>query len=213
MRKYVARLGFVALVPFVFLCGASSVQSAEANRGSATTPVASSPAAQSAPAGIALKVPLQFPVAGLASIGVYDEQGKLIRSLSYAKPVPAGAQTFEWDGTTDLGLPAGPGTYHVRGITFPEAPKINYVMKVGQSGEPPYLTDDLNSGWGACHGPATAICANSKNLLAIFRCTESPRETGIQLMDFEGKIVRRFSGFFPGDGVAEWAALCPGDAR
>ncbi|MEI9999137.1 MAG: hypothetical protein WDO13_08165 [Verrucomicrobiota bacterium] len=47
--------------------------------------------------------------------------------------------------------------------------------------------------------PATAICANSKNLLALFHTTESSRETGIQLMTPDGKIVSTFSSFFPFD--------------
>ena len=142
-------------------------------------------------------VTVTTPGKGFLSLGVYDASNKLIRALAYAKPVEPGKSVFAWDGTTDLGLPAAPGTYHAHGVFFPEGPKIHYVMKVGVSGEPPYLTDDPNSGWGACHGPATAVCANSKNLLVIFRTTESPRETGIQLMDFAGKTVRRFSGFFP----------------
>lgn len=159
------------------------------------------------PVGVNLPVQLTFPGKGFASVAVYNAGNEMIRSLAYALPVKAGAQTFTWDGTTDLGLPAEPGKYHVHGVWFTEGPKIDYVMKVGLSGEPPYLTDDPNSGWGAVHGPAMAICANDKNLLAIFQITESPRETGIQLMDFNGKIVSRFSSFFPFD----WRLACTMD--
>jgi len=154
-------------------------------------------APESSAPGVKLAAALSFPGTGFASIGVYNDQGELIRNLLDAAPVEAGRQAISWDGTTNLGLPAAPGAYHIRGVWFSEGPKIKYVMKVGISGDPPYLTNDPASGWGACHGPASAICANSKNLLALFRTEESPRESGIQLMDFEGKIVRRFSGFFP----------------
>ncbi|MGB8353319.1 MAG: sugar-binding protein [Chthoniobacteraceae bacterium] len=141
----------------------------------------------------------QSPDKGFVSMGVYNDRGELIRNLLNASPAEAGKQTVAWDGTTNLGLPAAPGDYHVRGVWFSEPPQIKYVMKVGLSGEPPYMTDDPNSGWGACHGPAAAICTNGKNLFTIFRTAESPRETGVQLMDFGGNIVSRFSTFFPFD--------------
>ena len=148
---------------------------------------------------VSLPVQITAPGDGLASVAVYNDKNEMIRSLAYALPVKAGAQSLTWDGTTDLGLPADPGAYHVHGVFFTQPPQIKYIMKVGLSGEPPYLSDEPNSGWGACHGPATAICANSKNLLAIFNVSESPRESGIQLMDLNGKIVSRFTSFYAFD--------------
>ena len=157
----------------------------------------------SASDGISLPVKLTFPGAGFASVGVYDAKNEMIRSLSYAQPVASGEDRIEWDGTTDLGLPAAPGPYRVRGVWFAAPPKANYVMKIGLSGNPPYLTDNDRGGWGGNLGPPTGLCANSKELLAVFLCVESPKETGIQLMDFEGNITRRYSSFYGWDG--RWA--------
>ena len=154
---------------------------------------------QTTAGGLRVAVPLAFPAAGLASVGVYDDQGEMIRALSYARPVTAGTQTLDWDGTTDLGLPAAPGTYHVHGVWFAAPPKINYVMKVGLSGNPPYLTDTDRGGWGGNLSTPMDICTNGKELLAIFGCVESPKETGIQLMDFNGNITHRFTSFFGWD--------------
>jgi len=151
------------------------------------------------PAGVNIPVKLTFRSAGFASIGVYSEQNELIRTLSYAKPVRGGDEAFTWDGTTDLGLPAAPGTYHVHGISFPQPPKANYVMKVGLSGNPPYLTDNDRGGWGANLGPPMDICTNGQAVLAIYSCVESPKETGIQMMDFDGNITHRFASFFGWD--------------
>lgn len=75
---------------------------------------------------------------------------------------------------------------------------LSYEMG-GISGAPPYLTSDQSSGWGATHGPPTAICSNGKNLLSVFQVAESPRETGIQLMDLNGKVLKWFSSPFPFD--------------
>lgn len=151
--------------------------------------------AQTTPNSLTFKAPEK----GFASVGVYNDQGELIRNLLYAKPVEAGKQTLSWDATTNLGLPAAPGNYHVRGIWFPQPPKINYLMKVGISGKPPYLTPDDRGAWGGNLGPPRAICTNGKALLAVFQCVESPKTTGIQLMDFEGNITRRFTSFLGWD--------------
>ena len=153
----------------------------------------------SLPAGTRISVPVTFPDAGLASIGVYNAQGEHIRTLTSAKPVPAGAQTLDWDGTTDLGLPAGPGAYHVHGVWFAEPPKIDYVMKVGLSGKPPYRIDNDRGSWGGNLGPPMDICTNGKQLLAIFGCVEDNKTTGIQLMDLDGNITHRFTSFFGWD--------------
>jgi hypothetical protein len=150
---------------------------------------------------------VQSPGKGRLSLAVYNERGMMIRGLLHAQPVGAGPQSVEWDGTTQLGLPAAPGDYRIRGIWFPEPPKIDYLMKIGNSGNPPWNTpvnrgswgaDNLGS-WGGNLGPATSLSANSKNVLAVFYCVESPDVTGIQLMDLDGNIVRRFTGFYGWD--------------
>ena len=144
-------------------------------------------------------LPFKAPENGFVSVGVYNQQGELIRNLTHAKPVEAGNQTLSWDATTNLGLPAAPGNYQVRGVWFPEQPKINYLMKVGLSGKPPYLTPDDRGAWGGNLGPAKTICTNGKELLAVFSCVESPKTTGIQLMDLEGNITHRFTSFLGWD--------------
>ncbi|MDR0902214.1 MAG: hypothetical protein LBM92_05545, partial [Opitutaceae bacterium] len=149
------------------------------------------------PAPPALSV--QSPGQGFLSLGVYDAEGMMVRGLLHAQPVGAGPQTVQWDGTTQLGLPAAPGDYNIRGIWFPEPPKIEHVMKVGVSGNPPWVTDDDRGAWGGNLGPPQDICANSKCLLSIFFCIEDTRVTGIQLMDFEGNVFRRFNGFYGWD--------------
>ena len=141
--------------------------------------------------------PLSFPAPqkGFVSLGVYTEEGELIRNLLNAKPVESGKQAVSWDGTTNLGLPAAPGKYRVRGVFFSEPPKIDYLMKVGLSGNPPYETSDDRGAWGGNLGAPTAVCTNGKELMAIFGCVESNKTTGIQMMDFDGKITRRFASF------------------
>ena len=139
------------------------------------------------------------PDRGLLSLGVYDGRNTLVRSLAAAKPVEKGRFQFSWDATTDFGLPVAPGVYHVRGVWFPQAPRANYVMKVGISGDPPYTLADGRGGWGANLGGPNAVCTNGKELTAIFLCVEDALTTGVQRMDFEGKILGRYNTFFGWD--------------
>lgn len=55
----------------------------------------------------------ELPRAGEARLGVFDIQGRLVRTL-VTGPRPAGAQEIEWDGRTDDGRPAGAGVYAIR---------------------------------------------------------------------------------------------------
>lgn len=76
------------------------------------------------PPADAKTVRIQFvppPMSGTISLGVYDEAGKLVRTLHRE----AGTSEFavglnglitDWDGETDAGEPAKPGVYRARGI-------------------------------------------------------------------------------------------------
>ena len=151
--------------------------------------------------GEAPSLPVGFtsPGKGLLSLGVYNEAGTLVRSLTYAQEIDAGKQALAWDATTDLGLPAPPGRYSVRGAWFAQPPKVDFKMKVGLSGDPPYVLDNGLGGWGGNLGPPMDVCSNGKLVVAAFGCVESHNETGVQLMDASGKIIRRYFTFFPWD--------------
>src|SRR5688572_18694412 len=88
--------------------------------------------------GVRLPVTFKAPGKGFASLALYDKSGVLVRSLLYAEPVEKGKRIVQWDGTTDLGLPAKPGAYTARGIFFSAPPSLRYVMTVGKSGNPAY---------------------------------------------------------------------------
>ena len=144
-------------------------------------------------------VSVSIPDKGLLSLGVYDGRNTLVRSLAAAKPVEKGTLPLTWDATTDLGLPVAPGKYHVRGVWFPHGPRAEYIMKVGVSGNPPYTPANGRGGWGGNLGGPETVCTNGKELTAVFNCVEDSLTTGVQRMDFEGKILGRYNTFFPWD--------------
>lgn len=51
------------------------------------------------------------------SAGVYDAQGKLVRTLWSARPYPAGTHRALWDGRDDSGDPVPPSTFTVKVLT------------------------------------------------------------------------------------------------
>ncbi len=154
---------------------------------------------KSARPGVAEPIQVQVPGTGFLSLGIYNRQNTLIRSLLYAKSVKAGPLNLHWDATTDLGQPVTPGTYHVRGVWFPRPVSVKYIMKVGESGNPPYTLSDGLGGWGGCLGGPEAVCSNGRQVVGIFGCVESPLNTGVQRMNAAGKILGRYYTFFPWD--------------
>ena len=53
------------------------------------------------------------PEAGFVTLGIYDAQGRMVRSL-LAEPLPAGPQAVSWNGRDAMGRPAASGIYFVR---------------------------------------------------------------------------------------------------
>ncbi len=199
------RISWVANFPqmlWLVVCLAGCLSAMSSCASNPTTRKASGQMAQARLAfasGVSIPVKINAPGRGLLSVGMYDAAGTLVRSLAYAKEVEEGPQTLSWDATTDLGLAVKPGTYHVRGVWFQRGPKINYRMKVGISGEPPYPIPNGLGEWGANLGLPVDVSTNGQQLVGIFSCVESNYNTGVQLMDANGKIVRRYSTFFPWD--------------
>lgn len=149
-----------------------------------------------------VSVPVEYvaPGDGYVSLALFNGHNQLVRSLLYAKPVKAGKDSVNWDGTSDLGVPQPAGTYSTKAIFFKEKPKSEYVMTVGKSGTPPYRTPDGKGDWGGNLGGPAAICANSNSVMMVWSCVEDNQITGIQQMDEDGNIMMRYFSFYPWDG-------------
>lgn len=104
-----------------------------------------------------------LPSAAKVSLNVLDGKGWIVRELLRADQEDAGSHTVHWDGNDQFGRPQPPGSYtwkllHHTGL------KANYVLSVGNSGQPPYRTDDNKGSWGACHGNPMSVQADSTGL-------------------------------------------------
>jgi hypothetical protein len=151
-------------------------------------------------AGVALPVPITVPSTGFVSLALIDTNNVLVRTLTYAEPVPTGGRTFFWDGTTDLGFPATPGTYTTRAIFFSNAPAANFVMKVGTSGNPPWRLRNGTGDWGGDLGGPSTIAANSSTLMLVWSTVENYTLPGIQQIATNGNVLRSYISFYEWDG-------------
>ncbi|MBA3685551.1 MAG: hypothetical protein H0W72_09980, partial [Planctomycetes bacterium] len=148
-----------------------------------------------------LRLPVTYtaPKPGLVSLALYDDQGVLVRSLLSAAKVAAGPGTVTWDGTDDLGRAVKPGTYRAKGVSFPAAPALKWLMKVGKNGNPPWPTPDGHGGWGGNLAYPASITSNGTSAVMVWGCVEDNLITGVQEMDADGEITRRYHTFYPWD--------------
>jgi hypothetical protein len=151
-------------------------------------------------AGVTIPIPIPISTTGFVSLALIDTNGVLIRTLAYAEPVAAGTHTFFWDGTTDMGWPAPTGTYTTRGIFFTNPPSLNYEMKVGTSGTPPWRLKNGTGDWGGDLGGPSAIAANSSSLMVVWSAVENYTLPGLQQIDTNGTVQRSYISFYPYDG-------------
>jgi len=149
--------------------------------------------------GVEIPVGYESPGDGFLSLVLHNAEGQIVRSLLSAEPVKAGAGTVVWDGTDDLGRICEPGGYAVHGLFFDKAPSLTYRMTVGRSGNPPYRTPDGKGDWGANLGGGTGIAANGDSVMMVFACVEDNQITGLQRVDMQGNILRRYFSFYPWD--------------
>ncbi len=56
----------------------------------------------------------RFEQDGVATLRVFDANGRIVRTLAQAEAVDAGLRTWEWDGRDELGSEAPAGIYYVK---------------------------------------------------------------------------------------------------
>jgi hypothetical protein len=150
--------------------------------------------------GVTIPTPFTVPATGFLSAALIDTNGVLVRTLAYAEPVKAGTRTLFWDGTTDLGWPAAPGSYTTRAVFFSNAPALSFLSKVGTSGNPPWRLRDGTGDWGGDLGGPSTITANSTSLMVTWSAVENFTLPGLQQIDTNGHVLRSYISFYPYDG-------------
>ena len=88
----------------------------------------------------------RLPSEANVTLGIFDAQGHLIRSLVRDAHRRAGANTDCWDGKDQDGAVVAPGEFGVRGIEHPPL-AVTPVLSLGNPGSPPWPTADGQGDW------------------------------------------------------------------
>jgi len=127
-----------------------------------------------------------LPRAAKVSLNVLNSKGWIVRELLRADPEDAGSRTVHWDGNDQLGHPMPSGEYLWK-ILHHTGFKADYVLSVGNSGQPPYRTDDDKGSWGACHGNPLSIQADDTGLYIAWYVEEG--NATFAHTDYDGRHI------------------------
>lgn len=93
-----------------------------------------------------LSITYNLPMDGEVTLGIYDEQNRLLRTLLSGEFRAKGTVTDSWDGLDQWGQPIPAGNYTLKGIYHPQL-TTEYVMSFGNPGTPPWPTMDDKGDW------------------------------------------------------------------
>ncbi len=74
------------------------------------------------------EIPFTLDAEGRVTLRVYDALGRQVRTLLTNRRFESGVQSADWDGMTELGIPAATGVYLVRGTTGTSSSTIRVIV-------------------------------------------------------------------------------------
>ncbi len=125
-----------------------------------------------------------LPKSGEVTLGIYDQQGKLLRTVLSAESRTAGKLTDSWNGLDQWGKPIPAGSYTLRGIYHPPL-TTNYVMSFGNPGNPPWPTMDGKGDWLSDERVGQAAATDGK--WVFLAATGSEKGSAVMAVDEKGQ--------------------------
>lgn len=137
---------------------------------------------------ICFSLPIRFNVSqdSRVSIGIYDKQGKLVRTIISGKKYTSGEYKVEWDGKDDNGNELPSGEYIYKVLINPGI-EVEYIMSVGNAGDPPYRTADGKGSWGGVWGDVMDVAVDNSGVYLLWAQEEG--EGALVKVDENGKVI------------------------
>lgn len=154
-----------------------------------------------------LRLPLELPEESVFSLTLINDAGDRVRNIVAAETRPAGAFVESWDGLDDAGRVLPPGDYTWKGV-YHEPLRTEYVLSVGNSGEPGYKTLEGTGGWGGDWGNPADVCWSGD--VGILSWDGNESGSGIIKVDSEAKKqfgIRYGARYLATDGQWVYAYL------
>jgi hypothetical protein len=93
-----------------------------------------------------LHITYEIPREAAVSLGLFDNQGRLLRHLIKGETRAAGRNQERWDGLDQWGNVIQAGQYQLKGAYF-DPLSLEYVMTATIPGDPPWWNADGTGGW------------------------------------------------------------------
>ena len=138
-------------------------------------------AVTTAPAAHAFDIAVEVGKPANVSAAIYDSQGRMVRELARALPLPAGRQTLAWDGLDMDGRPAAAGDYEWRSLET-QGLRSEYLMSVG------------DRWWPGNHAGPTSVVVADDSLIVPAHPEGPPLMTRV---GFDGRVVWERGPFEP----------------
>jgi len=158
----------------------------------------------------AVRIPLQMPIDGKATVALYTPEGRLVRPLAQLIDLKAGRHEVRWDGMDLWGNLVAAGTdLDVKLIASPGL-KAYYEFTVGHANSTPWLTKPVGEGlamrtggWMGDHSPPQSVVAVGDKL--FFGCTVAEHGHALIATDLEGDKLWGINGLEGWSGPAHMA--------
>ncbi len=116
----------------------------------------------------ATRIDLELPTDGRASLGIYDQQDRMVRVLLHGDQREAGPVSVDWDGLDWQGRAVAPGEYTWRLVNSPEL-SSRFLFRLGTS-----VPDEPWQRWVGDHVPVTSMAADEKGFVFTSHFSEVP---------------------------------------
>jgi len=141
-----------------------------------------------ASAGEATPIQYTLPAKARVSLAIYDQHGRMIRTLLNAQMQEPGPQSIPWDGLTADGAPAAPGRYEWRTLQS-QGLTSQYLLSLG--------TDTGHDHWIAQHGGPSSVSVDEQGLVVGGSPEGSPL---LAKVTFDGRYLWNNGGYRAADG-------------
>lgn len=131
---------------------------------------------------------VEVPEKGLLSAAVYDEKGKMVRTLFAGRPVDAGKVQVGWDGKDDAGAAAPAGEYEVRAANN-AGMHAQYVTSATSPGKPAHASSNPKGGWGGVWANVVDLASDPTGLYPVWGVEEG--DGGLLHVDEDGNLLWR----------------------